>query len=81
MQEQTGSCILWYNYIGELLDMPQQHDTKLLPYPQWLQQWLGHLALILLFSKTPIKATSILTPLRYATWRCHLQPHPHQDLV
>ena len=61
--------------------MPQQCDTKLLPYPHWLQRWLGYLAPIPLFSKTPIQATGILTPLRYATQRCYLQPHPRQDLV
>ena len=61
--------------------MPQQCDTKLLSYSQWVQQWLSHLASIPLFSKTPTQATNILTPPRYTTWQCHLRPHPHQDLV
>ena len=63
---------------GGLLEPPQQHDTKSTPYPQWLQQWLSH---YLTFSKTPLQASHIHTPLNHATWLHHLRHHPHQNLV
>ena len=62
-------------------ERPHQCNSKLLPYPQWLQQWLGHLTPIPLFKKILLQAGSIPAPLRYATWQIHLQPHPHQDPV
>ena len=80
MYVKQGSCIYGIT-IGDLPEMPQQCGTMLLPYPLWLQQWLRHLTPIPLFSKTPLQASNILTPLRYTTWQGHLRPHPHQDLV
>ena len=66
---------------GGLLEPLQQHDTKSIPYPQWLQQWLSHLTPTPLFSKTPLQASHIHTPLNHAAWLHHLRHHPHQDLV
>ena len=66
---------------GDLLEPLQRRDTKLMPYPQWLQQWLGHLTPLPLFSKIPLQASYIRTPLIHAIWLHHLQHHPHQDLV
>ena len=66
---------------GGLLEPLQQHDTKSIPYPQWLQQWLSHLTPTPLFSKTPLQASHIHTPLNHAAWVHHLCHHPHQDLV
>ena len=66
---------------GGLLEPLQQHDTKSIPYTQWLQQWLSHLTPTSLFSKTPLQASHIHTPIIHATWLHHLWHHPHQDLV
>ena len=66
---------------GGLLEPLQQHDTKSIPYPQWLQQWLSHLTHTPLFSKTPLQASHIHTPLNHAAWLHHLRHHSHQDLV
>ena len=66
---------------GGLLELIQQHDTKSISYPQWLQQWLSHLTPTPLFSKTPLQASHIRTTLIHAAWLHHLWHHPHQDLV
>ena len=66
---------------GGLLEPFQQSDTKLIPHSQWLQQWLNHLTPVSLFSKTPLQASHIHTPLIHATWLHHLRDHSHQDLV
>ena len=66
---------------GGLLEPLQQCDTKSMPYPQWLQQWLSHLIPTSLFSKTPLQASHIHTPLIHAAWLHHLRHHPHQDQV
>ena len=66
---------------GGLLEPLQQCDIKSMPYPQWLQQWLSHLIPTSLFSKTPLQASHIHTPLIHAAWLHHLRHHPHQDQV
>ena len=57
---------------GGLLEPLQQRDTKSIPYPQWLLQWLSHLTPTPLFSKTPLQASHINTPLIHAAWVHHL---------
>ena len=55
--------------LGGLLEPFQQHDTKSMPYPQWSQQWSGHLTLS--HYQQDLVTSQLCTPLIHATTCLH----------